>query len=171
VLVKLSVMIDEINKNYNIDSAFCIWKFSLWCVPLIKSGSLNWPWSTKILGQFVTRMHKNWLWYWKLRGKSVLVKLSVMIDWLVFNANISSISFCYVQTGKFVWNKSNSLFTISITYLCVSQIWNFSYQKAKLAYQPYWIQKQNEIPVYKSRWKGHWQQLTKCYENTNGSLV
>jgi hypothetical protein len=24
------------------------WTFSLWCVPLIKSGSLNWPWSTKI---------------------------------------------------------------------------------------------------------------------------
>jgi len=27
-------------------------------VPLIKSWSLNWPWSTKILGQFVTRMCK-----------------------------------------------------------------------------------------------------------------
>jgi hypothetical protein len=23
-------------------------------------------WSTKILGQFKTRIHKNWLWYWKL---------------------------------------------------------------------------------------------------------
>ena len=32
--------------------------FSLWCVPLIKSGSLNCLWSTKILSQFVTRMHK-----------------------------------------------------------------------------------------------------------------
>ena len=42
----------------------------------------------------------------------MLVKLSVMIDWLVFNANISSISFCYVWTGKFVWDKHNSLFTI-----------------------------------------------------------
>jgi hypothetical protein len=30
-------------------------------VPLIKSGSLNWPWSTKILGLFVTCMCKNWL--------------------------------------------------------------------------------------------------------------
>ena len=29
---------------------------SLWCVPLIKFGSLNWPWPTKILCQFVTRM-------------------------------------------------------------------------------------------------------------------
>jgi hypothetical protein len=27
-------------------------------VPLIKSGSLNWPWSTKILGQFVARIRK-----------------------------------------------------------------------------------------------------------------
>ena len=27
------------------------WTFSLWCVQLTKSGSLNWPWSTKILGQ------------------------------------------------------------------------------------------------------------------------
>ena len=35
--------------------------FSIWCVSLIKSGSLNWPWSTKILGQFVTHMLKNWL--------------------------------------------------------------------------------------------------------------
>jgi len=26
------------------------WTFSIWCVPLIKPGSLNWPWSTKILG-------------------------------------------------------------------------------------------------------------------------
>ena len=34
------------------------WTFSLSCVPLIKSGSLNWPWSTKILGQFVTCMRK-----------------------------------------------------------------------------------------------------------------
>jgi len=34
------------------------WRFSFWCVPLIKSGSCNWPWSTKILGQFVTRMRK-----------------------------------------------------------------------------------------------------------------
>ena len=32
------------------------WTFSLWCVPMIKSGSLNWPWSTKILGQFVTHI-------------------------------------------------------------------------------------------------------------------
>ena len=24
------------------------WTFSLWCVLLIKSGSLNWPWSTKM---------------------------------------------------------------------------------------------------------------------------
>ena len=32
------------------------WTFSLWCVLLIKSGSLNWPWSTKILGQFVTQI-------------------------------------------------------------------------------------------------------------------
>ena len=30
--------------------------FSIWCVPLIKSGSLNWPWSTKILGQIITRI-------------------------------------------------------------------------------------------------------------------
>ena len=37
------------------------WTFSLWCVALIKSVSLNWPWFTKILGQFVTRMRKNWL--------------------------------------------------------------------------------------------------------------
>ena len=37
------------------------WTFSLWCVPLIKSGSLNWPWFPKILGQLVTRMRKNWL--------------------------------------------------------------------------------------------------------------
>ena len=45
---------------------FCLssnWTFSL---PLMKSGSLNWSWSTNILGQFVTRMSKNWLWYWKL---------------------------------------------------------------------------------------------------------
>ena len=42
------------------------WTFSLWYVPLIKSGSLNWPWSTKILGQFITSMRKNRLWYWKL---------------------------------------------------------------------------------------------------------
>ena len=42
------------------------WTFSLWCVLLMKSGSLNWHWSTKILGQFITRMRKNWLWYWKL---------------------------------------------------------------------------------------------------------
>jgi hypothetical protein len=34
------------------------WTFSLWCVPLIKSGSLNWPWSTKILGHFITRIRK-----------------------------------------------------------------------------------------------------------------
>jgi hypothetical protein len=32
--------------------------FTLWCVQLIKSGSLNWPWCTKILGQFVTRMRQ-----------------------------------------------------------------------------------------------------------------
>jgi len=32
------------------------WIFYLWCVPLIKSGSLNRHWSTKILSQFVTRM-------------------------------------------------------------------------------------------------------------------
>jgi len=56
----------------NVLSANC--KFSLWCVPLIKSGSLNWPWSTKILGQFVTHMRKNWLWYWKL-SVSVTVSL------------------------------------------------------------------------------------------------
>jgi len=36
--------------------------FPLMCA----AGSLNWPWSTKILGQSVTRMCKNWLWYWKL---------------------------------------------------------------------------------------------------------
>jgi hypothetical protein len=42
------------------------WTFSLGCVALIKSVSLNWPWFTNILGQFVTRMRKNWLWYWKL---------------------------------------------------------------------------------------------------------
>jgi hypothetical protein len=35
-------------------------------VPLIKSGTLNWPWSTKMLGQFVSRMRKNWFRYWKL---------------------------------------------------------------------------------------------------------
>jgi hypothetical protein len=34
------------------------WTFCLWCVPLIRFGSLNWPWSTKILGQFVTHMCK-----------------------------------------------------------------------------------------------------------------
>jgi hypothetical protein len=28
------------------------------CVPLIKSGSLNRPWSTNVLGQFLTRMCK-----------------------------------------------------------------------------------------------------------------
>jgi hypothetical protein len=33
------------------------WTFSL-CVLLIKSGSLNWPWCTKILCQFVTHMYK-----------------------------------------------------------------------------------------------------------------
>ena len=33
-----------------------IWKLDIF--PLIKSGSLNWPWSTKIFGQFVTPMHK-----------------------------------------------------------------------------------------------------------------
>jgi hypothetical protein len=42
------------------------WTFSFWLVPLIKS--LNWPWSTKILGQFVTRLCKNRLWYWKYRS-------------------------------------------------------------------------------------------------------
>ena len=35
-----------------------IWTFFLWCVQLIKSGSLNWSLSTKILGQFVTLMRK-----------------------------------------------------------------------------------------------------------------
>ena len=35
-----------------------IWTFSLWCALLIKSWSLNWPWSIKILGQFVTRACK-----------------------------------------------------------------------------------------------------------------
>ena len=35
------------------------WIFSLWYLVLIKSGSLNWIWSTKILGQFKTRIHKN----------------------------------------------------------------------------------------------------------------
>jgi hypothetical protein len=39
--------------------------FPLMCA-LIKSGSLNWPWSTKILGHFVTHMPKNWLSYWKV---------------------------------------------------------------------------------------------------------
>ena len=34
------------------------WTFSLWCVSLIKYGSLNWPWSTEILGKFITRMLK-----------------------------------------------------------------------------------------------------------------
>ena len=34
------------------------WTFSPWCVPLIKSRSLNWPWSTKILGLFVTQIHQ-----------------------------------------------------------------------------------------------------------------
>jgi hypothetical protein len=34
------------------------WTFSLLCVPLIKSGSLNRPWSTNVLGQFLTRMCK-----------------------------------------------------------------------------------------------------------------
>jgi hypothetical protein len=34
------------------------WTFSLWCALLIKSWSLNWPWSIKILGQFVTRACK-----------------------------------------------------------------------------------------------------------------
>jgi hypothetical protein len=30
---------------------FAVYKtFFLWCVPLKKSGPLNWPWSTKILG-------------------------------------------------------------------------------------------------------------------------
>ena len=33
-----------------------IWKLDIF--PLITSGSLNWPWSTKIFGQFVTPMHK-----------------------------------------------------------------------------------------------------------------
>ena len=40
------------------DSLSANWIFSLWCVPLKKFGSLNWPWSTNILGQFVTCMHK-----------------------------------------------------------------------------------------------------------------
>ena len=34
-----------------------IGEFDFWCVSLIKSESLNWPWSTKILGQFVACMH------------------------------------------------------------------------------------------------------------------
>jgi hypothetical protein len=34
--------------------------FPLMCA-LIKSGSLNWPWSTKILGHFVTHMPKNYI--------------------------------------------------------------------------------------------------------------
>ena len=34
------------------------WTFSLWCVLLINFGSLNWPWSTKILFQFVTCMRQ-----------------------------------------------------------------------------------------------------------------
>ena len=33
-----------------------IWKLDIFS--LITSGSLNWPWSTKIFGQFVTPMHK-----------------------------------------------------------------------------------------------------------------
>ena len=40
------------------DSLSANWIFSLWCVPLKKSRSLNWPWSTNILGQFITCMHK-----------------------------------------------------------------------------------------------------------------
>jgi hypothetical protein len=35
------------------------WTFSVWCVPLIKSGSLNWLWSTKTLGQFATCISVN----------------------------------------------------------------------------------------------------------------
>ena len=31
------------------------WNFFLWCVPMIKSGSLNWPWSTNILGNSNTQ--------------------------------------------------------------------------------------------------------------------
>ena len=50
-LGKISSKSIDINLSAN-------WTFSLWCVPLIKSGSLNWPWCTKILGQFVTRMHQ-----------------------------------------------------------------------------------------------------------------
>jgi hypothetical protein len=38
--------------------------FPLMCA-LLESGSLNWPWSTKILRLFVTSMHKNLLWCWK----------------------------------------------------------------------------------------------------------
>jgi hypothetical protein len=33
--------------------------FSLWCVPLIKSGSLNWLWSNKVLDQFVTAQEQS----------------------------------------------------------------------------------------------------------------
>ena len=37
---------------------YIFFTFSLWCVLLIKFGSLNWPWSTKVLGQFISIKRK-----------------------------------------------------------------------------------------------------------------
>jgi len=56
----------------------------------------NWPWSTKILGQFVTHMCKNWLWYWKLSVsgdvKHILMSLikTIMSDLKILTYIITS---------------------------------------------------------------------------------
>jgi len=52
-----------------VTAMYCITFVYMMCA-LMKSGSLNWPWSTKILRLFVTRMHKNLLWYWKFSENS-----------------------------------------------------------------------------------------------------
>ena len=94
------------------------WTFSLWCVQLIKSGSLNWPWSTKILGQFVTRMHKS-IWHkthYDITDKNNNVSLSVTCSRTVVFSGCSCFLHQYNLMPQYNWNIVKvALNTITIT--------------------------------------------------------
>jgi hypothetical protein len=77
--------------------------------------SLNWPWSTKILlvGQFVTRMRKNWIWYIMLDNENYRsVWCQTHFDVTDKNNNISWT--CWDTSNNVCLDLQNCCFSISI---------------------------------------------------------
>jgi hypothetical protein len=89
---------------------------------VLKSGSLNWPWSTKILGQLVTRMHKNWFWYWKL---SVLVMSPIKT---IYTYGLHELFLKYITgLSSYIYYISYTFFYINFIAVKIDRVYNVTF--------------------------------------------